>query len=97
MTITNHKYGGVPSAISSPFNGDVPPAAAAEDPKNGLGVVQRRANASFVMLARNSDIDGAVRSIRALEDRFNRNYGYPYVFLNEVPFDDDFKRSVTVK
>jgi alpha 1,2-mannosyltransferase len=52
----------------------------------------RRANATFVMLARNSDVDGSVRSIRALEDRFNSRYGYPYVILNDVPFSDDFKR-----
>jgi alpha 1,2-mannosyltransferase len=46
------------------------------------------------MLARNSDINGAVRSIRALEDRFNNRHGYPYVFLNDVPFTDEFKRRV---
>ena len=51
-----------------------------------------RANATFVMLARNSDIDDAVRSIRAIEDRFNTRHGYPYVFLNEVPFTEDFKK-----
>jgi hypothetical protein len=56
---------------------------------------QRRANASFVILARNSDVNGVVLSVRALEDRFNRKYGYPYVFLNEVPFSDDFKRQVS--
>jgi len=27
-----------------------------------------------------------------MEDRFNREYRYPYVFLNEDPFDDEFKR-----
>jgi hypothetical protein len=45
------------------------------------------------MLARNSDLDSAVYTVRALEDRFNRKYGYPWVFLNEEPFSDDFKRS----
>jgi len=44
------------------------------------------------MLARNSDLEGAVRSVRELEDRFNRQFGYPYVFLNEEPFTDNFKR-----
>jgi alpha 1,2-mannosyltransferase len=61
-------------------------------PKSPPTVVSRRANASFVMLARNSDVNGAVRSIRALEDRFNRKHGYPYVFLNDVPFTENFKR-----
>ena len=43
------------------------------------------------MLARNSDTDGAVRSVRELEDRFNHRFNYPWVFLNEEPFSDDFK------
>jgi len=54
--------------------------------------LRRRANATFVMLARNSDVDGAVHAVRSLEDRFNRKHNYPWVFLNEEPFSDDFKR-----
>lgn len=57
-------------------------------------VVDRRANASFVILARNSDLDGTVRSIREIEDRFNKYYGYPYVLLNEEQFTDEFKTCV---
>lgn len=55
-----------------------------------------RANATLVMLARNSDRDGAVSSIRSLEERFNGKLKspYPWVFLNEVPFDEDFKQGV---
>ncbi|KAL0948507.1 hypothetical protein HGRIS_011068 [Hohenbuehelia grisea] len=64
---------------------------------NSSGLVyDRRANATFVILARNTDIDGAVRSIRDIEDRFNRKYRYPYVFLNEVEFDDNFKQRISV-
>ena len=55
-----------------------------------------RANATFVILARNSDLAGTVRSIREIEDRFNRRYRYPYVFLNDEPFDDKFKEYVPV-
>ena len=40
------------------------------------------ANATLFMLTRNSDVDGAVNSVREVEDRFNRKYGYPWVFLN---------------
>ena len=54
----------------------------------------RRASATLLMLARNSDVDNAVRSVREMEDRFNRKYRYPWVFLNEEPFSDDFKRCV---
>jgi alpha 1,2-mannosyltransferase len=47
------------------------------------------------MLARNTDVNGAVQSIRSIEDRFNREYGYPYVFLNEEPWTDEFKKCVS--
>ena len=46
------------------------------------------------MLARNSDTEGALRSVRELEDRFNHKYQYPWVFLNEEPFSDDFKNRI---
>jgi len=54
-----------------------------------------RQNATLLMLARNSDTDSALRSVRELEDRFNRNYHYPWVFLNEEPFSDDFKKRIS--
>ena len=49
------------------------------------------ANATFVILARNWEVDGVVRSIQNIEDRFNAGR-YPYVLLNNEPFSDDFKR-----
>jgi alpha 1,2-mannosyltransferase len=54
-----------------------------------------RVNATFVTLARNSDIWEIARSIRQVEDRFNRNYNYDWVFLNDKPFDDNFKKVTT--
>jgi Glycolipid 2-alpha-mannosyltransferase len=56
--------------------------------------LRHRANATLLMLARNTEIDGVVRSVREVEDRFNRNYRYPWVFLNEQYFSDDFIRCV---
>ena len=56
--------------------------------------VNRKANATFVILARNSDLKSIIDSIKQNEDRFNRKFGYPYVFLNEEPFSEEFKRSV---
>lgn len=47
-------------------------------------------NATIVMLVRNLELKGALLSMRSLEDRFNRDYKYPWVFLNDVPFDEDF-------
>ena len=52
---------------------------------------QRKANAAIVSLARNGDIDGIVFSMKQMEDRFNKKYGYPYVFLNEEEFSEEFK------
>lgn len=52
-------------------------------------------NATFVTLARNSDIWDIAKSIRQVEDRFNRNYHYDWVFLNDKPFDDTFKKVTT--
>ena len=52
------------------------------------------ANAVLLVLCRNEDVDGAVKSIRGLEDRFNHKYHYPWVFLNDVEFTEDFKKWV---
>ncbi|TFK78397.1 glycosyltransferase family 15 protein, partial [Polyporus arcularius HHB13444] len=49
----------------------------------------------ILMLARNSDVDNAVRSARRLEDRFNKKFGYPWLFLNEEPFSEEFKTRVS--
>jgi alpha 1,2-mannosyltransferase len=54
-----------------------------------------RVNATFVTLARNTDLWEIARSIRQVEDRFNRNYNYDWVFLNDKPFDEEFKRVTT--
>lgn len=46
--------------------------------------------AAFVTLIRNSELWEIMKSIRQIEDRFNRNYHYPWVFLNDVPFTEEF-------
>ncbi|CAM1509832.1 Fc.00g001670.m01.CDS01 [Cosmosporella sp. VM-42] len=53
-----------------------------------------RANAAFVVLARNKEIDGVIQSIKSVERHFNRWYHYPYVFLNDGDFDEEFKETV---
>ena len=52
-------------------------------------------NATFVTLARNTDKWEIAKSIRQVEDRFNRKFNYDWVFLNDQPFDDDFKNLTT--
>jgi len=54
----------------------------------------RKANAAIVILARNTDINGVVTSIKQVEDRFNKKFGYDYVLLNDQPFEDSFKKRV---
>ena len=56
--------------------------------------LNRRANATIVMLARNGDISGVAKSLKQMEDRFNKRFRYPYVFLNEEPFSDEFRKYV---
>lgn len=53
-----------------------------------------RANAAFVVLARNKELDGVIQSIKSIERHFNRWFNYPYVFLNDGDFDDVFKETV---
>lgn len=53
-----------------------------------------RANAAFVVLARNKEVDGVIQSMKSIERHFNRWYRYPYVFLNDAEFDDNFINTV---
>ncbi len=54
--------------------------------------VDKRANATLLVLCRNSDLNGILTSIWEAEDRFNDKYRYPWVFLNEEPFTEEFKK-----
>ncbi|KAI8886579.1 glycosyltransferase family 15 protein [Backusella circina FSU 941] len=54
-----------------------------------------REKAAFIVLARNTDLDGLRNAMRNMEDRFNKNYNYPWVFLNNEPFDEKFKEYTT--
>ena len=42
------------------------------------------------MLARNDDCNDVLLSMQRMERRFNHKFQYPYVFLNDSPFDDNF-------
>lgn len=54
-----------------------------------------REKATMVTLARNSDLWNLVTSVRHVEDRFNKNYHYDWVFLNDEPFNEEFKKVMT--
>ncbi|KAK8089771.1 hypothetical protein PG997_004732 [Apiospora hydei] len=49
-----------------------------------------RENAVMVMLARNSERDAANRTIASIENAFNKWFKYPYVFMNDEPWDAKF-------
>ncbi|ORY79076.1 nucleotide-diphospho-sugar transferase [Protomyces lactucae-debilis] len=49
-------------------------------------------NGVLVMLVRNSELHEARFSMRGIEDRFNKRFGYDWVFLNDEPFTDEFKK-----
>ncbi|CAO2651336.1 Nn.00g096330.m01.CDS01 [Neocucurbitaria sp. VM-36] len=53
-----------------------------------------RENATFMMLARNSDVAGAVSSVKSVQAQFNMHFGYPWVFLNDEEWSAEFKEKV---
>ncbi|EPB82716.1 hypothetical protein HMPREF1544_10562 [Mucor circinelloides 1006PhL] len=55
-----------------------------------------RQAAAFIVLVRNSELPGMLQSMHDVEGRFNKKFNYPWVFLNEEPFTDEFKRLTTL-
>ncbi|KAK0629018.1 nucleotide-diphospho-sugar transferase [Bombardia bombarda] len=49
-----------------------------------------RENAALVMLARNSELIKALRTVHSIEKHFNQWFHYPIVFLNDEPWSDEF-------
>ncbi|RUS15072.1 glycolipid 2-alpha-mannosyltransferase-domain-containing protein [Endogone sp. FLAS-F59071] len=64
---------------------DFPPTTTTTDPVSAV----------FVILVRNSELGGIISSISQLEERFNWRFNYPYVFLNDDEFTDEFKQRTT--
>lgn len=54
-----------------------------------------KVKATFVTLARNRDIWELLESIRQIEDKFNHQFHYDWVFLNDDDFNEEFKRETT--
>lgn len=46
--------------------------------------------ACFVVLVRNSELDGIAHTIEQIEATFNNKFHYPYVFLNDDEFTPEF-------
>ncbi|RVD92206.1 KTR mannosyltransferase [Tubulinosema ratisbonensis] len=54
-------------------------------------------NAVIFSLCRNSDLNDILSSIESLEEKFNKEYKYPYLLLNDVEFTEEFKQKVKEK
>jgi alpha 1,2-mannosyltransferase len=62
--------------------------------ENAKGKQIGKTKSAFVVLVKNSELEDMVSSMRELEDRFNRRYNYPYIFLNDQNFTQEFKDRV---
>lgn len=52
-----------------------------------------RENGAIVVLVRNEELSSLMSSMRQFEDRFNKKFQYPYVFLNDKEFTKEFIES----
>lgn len=50
------------------------------------------ANATLLSLVRNNELEDLLKSMRDLERTFNRKFKYPWTFINDVPFTEEFKK-----
>jgi mannosyltransferase len=51
-----------------------------------------RTNAALVALVRNEELDDMVSTMKDLERTWNSKFNYPYIFMNDKPFTEEFKR-----
>ena len=98
LSISHEGYGNATSLgrIKSSLTGQLDPSREVPDEYRWSAatpppISTRKANATIVMLARNSDLKGIMKSMKQMEDRFNKQFQYPYTFLNEEPFSGQFK------
>ncbi|CAK0785082.1 hypothetical protein CVIRNUC_008288 [Coccomyxa viridis] len=57
---------------------------------NGSGA--GRVRAAILVLARNQDCNSVLLSMHRMERRFNSKFQYPYIFLNNAPFEVAFQK-----
>ncbi|AOA61859.1 Putative mannosyltransferase [Komagataella phaffii CBS 7435] len=60
-----------------------------------IGASNERANATFYTLCRNEELYQMLETVQNYEDRFNSKFKYDWVFLNDYPFTDEFKRVIS--
>lgn len=54
----------------------------------------QRANATLLTLVRNQELEDIVHTLRQLETNWNHKYHYPYTFINDKAFTDEFKATI---
>lgn len=59
----------------------------APDSKNSA-----RTNAALISLVRNEELDELIPTMRDLERTWNSKFNYPWIFFNDKPFTEEFKR-----
>ncbi|KAK3692320.1 nucleotide-diphospho-sugar transferase [Podospora appendiculata] len=57
-------------------------------------VEKPRENAALVMLARNSELKKALKTVESIEKHFNGWFHYPIVFLNDEPWSAEFMKAM---
>ncbi|KAJ3998143.1 glycosyltransferase family 15 protein [Lentinula boryana] len=86
-TVASNIVENVTAVASSPVTSNLPPKPQFEG----------KANATLVFLARNSDLQGVLRSMESVETHFNHKFGYPWILLNEEEFTEEFQEGVKSK
>ena len=83
----------VPTEIQEEASKAPGPSSVSELPGVPEGPIEEgRVNAVMLMLVWNNELEGAVNSVRQLEEKFNKRYHYPWVFLNDELFTDELKQ-----
>ncbi|CDS03762.1 hypothetical protein LRAMOSA01163 [Lichtheimia ramosa] len=81
-------------ANNTPSASLLPNESSTTQPITNTTSTSERANAVIVILCRNNELNAMRRTMREFEDRFNRQYQYPYVFLNDENFTDVFQNAI---
>ncbi|KAG0089912.1 alpha 1,2-mannosyltransferase 2.4.1 [Podila epicladia] len=90
----HHRPSSSPSSDSSHFTTNNSLINDNDKPALEPDVAKDRVNAAFVVLLQNKDLHEMRKTMRLLEQTFNHRHGYPYVFLNNIPFTDHFKTHI---
>lgn len=54
----------------------------------------QKSDSIFFSLVREEELDGMVKSITDLQDRFNKKFHYDWLFVSETEFSDNFKKTI---